>query len=84
MDILRPGPECDVLAEVDSRNCTNCKILDEVNTNDVDDSGIILLFLNVVSLPSHLNELEVLLEQLLSRPTHTFLGISETWLNGVN
>lgn len=50
----------------------------------IDVNDILILHLNVHSLPPHLNELEFLLDQLPARPSHTFLGISETQLNQTN
>lgn len=79
-----PEPEFALLNSVDIRNSTKCLLVDNLDQIDIDSSDLLLIHLNIHSLPAHLDELEVLLKNLNHDLSLMFIGISETWLKPLN
>lgn len=70
------------MKELDDRNYSNCKIVDEpTGLTDRESRDLSFYHLSIRSLPAHLEEFESYVDQYLDQHNTNIIGLCETWLS---
>lgn len=87
-DALGPNGDIDhvfdLLPDIDNRNFCKCTMVDDLEQVNFGNTALLLIHLNIRSLPAHYTEFEALLSLIPYQTTPAVVCVCETWLTEHN